>query len=81
MARKQRHTTAMHEDGKAKADPFVDDHEEDIEADDSPPSVDPYDMLGLDKEATADDVKRSYRKLALKHHPGMRPLNAIFVRR
>ena len=28
-----------------------------------------YARLGLDKEASDDDVKRSYRKLALKHHP------------
>lgn len=37
--------------------------------DDTPPSIDPYAVLGLETEATGDDVKRSYRKLALKHHP------------
>jgi DnaJ family protein C protein 9 len=49
---------------------FVSDDEEDIEAEDSPPSIDPYEVLGLESEATADDVKKAYRKLALKHHPG-----------
>ncbi len=28
-----------------------------------------YEILGVAREATADDVKRAYRKLALKHHP------------
>jgi DnaJ family protein C protein 9 len=53
---------------------FIDDEEEeeeDIEAEDGPPAIDPYEVLGLDTEATADDVKKAYRKLALKHHPGM----------
>jgi molecular chaperone DnaJ len=28
-----------------------------------------YDILGLDKKATKDDVKKAFRKLAQKHHP------------
>ena len=28
-----------------------------------------YKILGLDKSATKDDIKRAYRKLAHKHHP------------
>lgn len=62
-------------DQGAKEDPFIHDDEEedaDLEAD-GPPSIEPYAVLGLDKEATADDVKKAYRKMALKHHPGMRP--------
>jgi DnaJ-class molecular chaperone len=38
--------------------------------DDSPPSVNPYEVLGLDPQVTADQVKSAYRKQALKHHPG-----------
>jgi len=30
---------------------------------------DPYDVLGVQKSANADDVKRAYRKLAKKLHP------------
>ena len=30
---------------------------------------DPYKILGIDKDATTQDVKKAYRKLALKHHP------------
>jgi molecular chaperone DnaJ len=28
-----------------------------------------YDILGLDRKATPDDVKKAFRKLAQKHHP------------
>jgi molecular chaperone DnaJ len=28
-----------------------------------------YDVLGLAKNATDDDIKKAYRKLAMKHHP------------
>ncbi len=28
-----------------------------------------YDILGVDKKATKDDVKKAFRKLAQKHHP------------
>ncbi|HSH31768.1 MAG TPA: DnaJ domain-containing protein, partial [Candidatus Saccharimonadales bacterium] len=28
-----------------------------------------YDILGLSKSATADEIKRAYRKLAMQHHP------------
>jgi DnaJ homolog subfamily C member 9 len=38
--------------------------------DDEPPtSIDPYATLDLPKTATAEEVRRSYRKLALKLHP------------
>lgn len=38
--------------------------------DGEPPSIDPYDVLGLERTATADQVKNAYRKAALKNHPG-----------
>lgn len=34
-----------------------------------------YVILGLDKTATADDIKKAYRKLARKYHPDMNPGN------
>ncbi len=34
-----------------------------------------YTILGLDKTATADDIKKAYRKLARKFHPDMNPGN------
>ncbi|GAB0134572.1 hypothetical protein EsDP_00002937 [Epichloe bromicola] len=38
-------------------------------ADGEPPVIDPYETLGLEKQATADQVKSAYRKAALKNHP------------
>jgi curved DNA-binding protein len=34
-----------------------------------------YQVLGVDKKATADDIKKAYRKLALKGHPDKNPNN------
>ena len=31
-----------------------------------------YSLLGVDKSATQEDIKRSYRKLARKYHPDNR---------
>ncbi len=44
---------------------------EEVLIDDSPPSINPYEVLGLDTQASADQVKSAYRKQALKHHPGI----------
>lgn len=43
---------------------------EEVLIDDSPPSINPYEVLKLDAQASADQVKSAYRKQALKHHPG-----------
>ncbi|KAF2110550.1 hypothetical protein BDV96DRAFT_500794 [Lophiotrema nucula] len=52
-------------------DEEMNDHE--LGEEDGPPSIDPYAVLELETEATADDVKKAYRKLALKHHPDKAP--------
>ena len=36
----------------------------------------PYEILGVDKNATLKHIKLSYRKLALLHHPDKLPPNA-----
>ena len=37
---------------------------------------DPYQVLGLERGASDDEVKRAYRQLAKKYHPDMNPGDA-----
>ena len=35
-----------------------------------------YEILGVDKKATADEIKAAYRKLAKQYHPDLHPGDA-----
>src|ERR1700710_2493092 len=34
---------------------------------------DPYQLLGVKRDATQDEIRRAYRKLAKQHHPDLNP--------
>ncbi len=38
-------------------------------------AADPYETLGVARDATADQIRSAYRKLAKKHHPDLNPGN------
>ncbi|KAK5167259.1 hypothetical protein LTR04_000072 [Oleoguttula sp. CCFEE 6159] len=46
---------------------------DDITLEDPPNEINPYEVLGLERSATQDQVKTAYRKAALKWHPDKVP--------
>lgn len=43
--------------------------------------IDYYNVLELKKTATAEEIKKSYRKLARKYHPDVNPNNKEYEKK
>eukprot|EP00347_Sterkiella_histriomuscorum_P018403 403345638 len=56
-------------------DSSQDEHMEDIQGDEKQRTI-LYDILGVQKSATPDDIKKAYRRLALLKHPDKNPNDA-----
>lgn len=50
----------------------------DISLEELPTSINPYQILGLDEKATADQIRSAYKKQALRNHPGELPPPRFF---
>ena len=65
MARSTNQKPTNRKDEKDEKDEM---DEMDIEG---PSVTDPYEVLGLRPNCSSEDVKKAYRKMALRYHPGM----------
>lgn len=50
-------------------DPSLSSSDQDENVESPPTEINPYEVLSLEKSATADQIKIAYRKAALRHHP------------
>ena len=41
------------------------------------PKVDLYEVLGCERSASAENLKKAYKQLALKHHPVTDPMHLL----
>jgi len=66
---KARYENAYRQEGQGRQSKTYNENQKDAQKDERFSRRDPYDILGVNRHASAGEIKNAYRKLANKYHP------------
>ena len=66
---KARYENAYRQEGQGRQSKTYNENQKDAHKDERFSRRDPYDILGVNRHASAGEIKNAYRKLANKYHP------------